>query len=96
MKTLIEVFRSPKKSGAYLYLPMNKGTADLPAALLAIFGPPESVMKLAVTPDKKLAKVTGEKVLAAIADQGFYLQLPDIERDEMAELAEKNAKLSRG
>lgn len=96
MKKLLEIYKSVKKEGAFLYLPLNSDHAHLPKALLSIFGPPKLVMKLLVTPEKSIAQTTGERVLEAIETQGFYLQLPKIDDDEMQAIAQLNTKLSRG
>lgn len=94
MKQIIEIYKSPKKAGAYLYVGLHADLNALPAPLLALFGKPELSMKLVITPEKQLAQTTGEKVLAAIAEQGFYLQLPpQSEETEMDAIAAKNAKL---
>ena len=37
---------------------------------------PESVMTIALTPERKLARADVNEVLAAIEEQGFYLQMP--------------------
>jgi len=95
MKQIVQVFKSPKKEGAYLYMAMNAETKTLPEALTKLFGTPQLAMKIVVTEDKQLAQTTGDKVLAAIAEQGFFLQLPKPENDEMAAVAEKNSKLPR-
>lgn len=95
MKHIVEIYRSPKKEGAYLYLPMQPDLSSLPAPLLALFGQPQLSMKLVITPDKVLAQTTGEKVLEAIQQQGFFLQLPKPEESEMTEIAAKNSKLPR-
>ena len=34
-----------------------------------------------LTPEKKLARVSAEKVLVAIAEKDFYLQMPPVESD---------------
>lgn len=55
------------------------GQADLsviPDALLQRFGPPEFTLALELWPDRKLAQADAQTVLAAIASQGFYLQMP--------------------
>ena len=75
-KILCSVYRSPKKEGMYVYVPKNEGVDQLPEALLQQFGLPGHVMDLLLTPEKKLAQVNVRDVMVAIAEQGFYLQMP--------------------
>ncbi len=81
MKRICEVFRSPRKPEMYLYVDKAAGYKDLPEALLAQFGEPEPVMTLLLTPDKRLARADATEVLAKIASQGFYLQMPPTEEE---------------
>jgi uncharacterized protein YcgL (UPF0745 family) len=73
---LCEVFRSPRREGMYLYIDKQQGLESLPEALLASFGQPESVMTLVLTPQRRLARADAAAVLAAIAECGYYLQMP--------------------
>lgn len=73
---LVEVFRSHKREGAYLYLTRGKGFGHLPAALQGWFRPTDLAMTLWLKPDKKLARVDAAEVLRALDEQGFYLQMP--------------------
>ena len=66
----------------YLYVDKQRGIADVPDALLQTFGPPESVMTLLLTPERKLARAEAAAVLDAIEHQGFYLQMPPSEFGE--------------
>lgn len=73
---LVEVFRSHKREGAYLYLPRGKGFDHLPAPLQGWFRPTDLAMTLWLKPDKKLARVDAAELLRALDAQGFYLQMP--------------------
>ena len=75
-KILCSVYRSPKKDGMYVYVPKNEGVDNLPEALLAQMGTPGHVMDLLLTPERTLARVNVIEVMQAIAEQGFYLQMP--------------------
>lgn len=75
-KILCSVYRSPKKEGMYVYVRKHDGVDQLPETLLKQFGVPGHVMDLLLTPDKKLAQVNVRDVMAGIAAQGFYLQMP--------------------
>lgn len=76
MKYLCEIFRSSRKEEMYLYVDRARGLEDVPEALMKQFGEPESVMTVVLTPDRKLARADVGEVMAAIKEQGFYLQMP--------------------
>lgn len=75
-RALVSIFRSPRRAEMYLYLPRPADFATLPEALRTQFGEAEHVMDLLLTPQRKLARVDVLRVLAAINQQGFYLQMP--------------------
>ena len=79
---LVNVYRSPRKELTYIYLPQDSKLASLPDTLRESFGEPELVVSLLLTPDRKLARYSGEYVLSEIEQQGFFLQMPPIEREE--------------
>ena len=81
---VIEIFKGHKKEEMYLYVEQKNGLKSVPDDLLATFGQTESVMVLLLTKDKKLARVTASDVLAAIEDQGYFLQMPP-PREALAE-----------
>ena len=76
MTLLCEVFRSPRKQEMYLYVERSHGFVDVPAVLLEQFGEPESVMVIALTPERRLARADTVQVIADIERDGFYLQMP--------------------
>ena len=76
MRVICSVFASRRKEEMYLYVPKQEGLKRVPAELLERFGTPRHVMDLLLTPERQLARIRTETVLAALADQGFYLQLP--------------------
>ena len=96
MKIICQIYRSPKEEGMYLYVKKEEGLTKVPEELLALFGKPQPAMVLLLTPEKKLARVSVEKVVESLASQGFYLQMPPrTEADaEMAQMRAHNSKLS--
>jgi uncharacterized protein YcgL (UPF0745 family) len=96
MKVICQIFRSPKEEGMYLYVKKEEGLTKVPEELLKLFGKPLPAMVLLLTPEKKLARVSVEKVVASLETQGYYLQLPPRnEQDpEMAQMRAFNSKLS--
>ena len=70
-KLLCEIFKSSRKDEMYLYVDKRKGMETVPEALMETFGKPVPVLTMMLTADKPLARV-----MAAIEEQGFYLQMP--------------------
>ncbi|WP_447555899.1 YcgL domain-containing protein [Vreelandella sp. EE22] len=75
-KLLCEILKSSRKDEMYLYVDKRRGCDPVPAALMETFGKPVPVLTMILTPDKTLARVKAEDVIAAIDEQGFYLQMP--------------------
>jgi uncharacterized protein len=96
MKIICQVYRSPKEEGMYLYVKKEDGLKKVPEELLTLFGAPQPAMVILLTPERKLARVSVEKVAESLNAQGFYLQMPPRnEQDpEMLEMRSKNSKLS--
>ena len=78
-KILCDVYKSPKKPETYLYVSREDQLTRVPEALLETFGKPERALIIVLTEDKKLARVEAKKVMAALKEQGFYLQMPPVE-----------------
>lgn len=76
MSVVVSIYRSPKKEGMYLYVEKAGGLDEVPESLLKQFGAAQLAMTLALTPERKLARAEAARVLEAIAEQGYYLQLP--------------------
>lgn len=73
---LVQVFRSGRREGHYLFVDLAEGLERVPEALLLHFGRPEPALRLHLSPERKLAAADAASVLDAIAEKGFYLQLP--------------------
>ena len=82
-KRFCSVFKSSKKKEMYLYVDRKAGVEELPDTLKSIFGEPTHVLDMILTPEKKLARVASDKVLSEIALNGFYLQMPPVEGEEV-------------
>lgn len=95
---VIEIFKGHKKEEMYLYVEQKNGLKSVPDDLLATFGQTDSVMVLLLTKDKKLARVTASDVLAAIEDQGYFLQMPPppeaLAEAQIAAMVEAEEKLA--
>ena len=70
------VFRSSLKDFTYIYLNAGHDFDDLPDTLREVFGQPEFVMNLELTPERKLAYSDINQVMKNLAEQGYHLQLP--------------------
>ena len=95
MKRLVEIFRSPREDGLYLYVDRQEGLQRVPEALLARFGKPESAMVLMLEPSRKLARASASAVLDNFQEQGFYLQMPPLPDSEMFAVRVNNQKLEK-
>ncbi|WP_404377285.1 YcgL domain-containing protein [Vreelandella aquamarina] len=92
-KLLCEIFKSSRKDEMYLYVDKRRGVEPVPEVLMETFGKPIPVLTMILTEDKPLARVKAADVMAAIEEQGFYLQMPpakeayllDIHRAQAAE-----------
>jgi len=73
---LCTIYRSSKKEGMYLYVDKKEDLERVPDTLLRIFGRPQFAMTLYLKPERKLARVDREEVVLAIAEQGYFLQMP--------------------
>ncbi|CAA0108124.1 YcgL domain-containing protein [Zhongshania aliphaticivorans] len=76
MKRICAVYRSSRTEGMYLYVDHKEDLSRVPDDLLARFGQPARSMTLVLHAERKLARADVAKVMAEIADKGFYLQLP--------------------
>jgi hypothetical protein len=91
MSILCTIYRSPKKEGMYLYVDKKEDLERVPEFLLNVFGTPQFAMTLLLSPDRKLARADREEVVLAIAEQGYYLQMPP--KPEQMYNNEHNTKL---
>lgn len=84
VKRFCSVYKSPKKHEMYIYLDRGQGLESFPEDLKPVFGEPEHVLDMILTPEKKLARVEAAKVLKEIASKGYYLQMPPVENSDIA------------
>ncbi len=78
---LIAVYKTLKKEGMYLYVPNKGDFSAVPEPLMAQFGQPQLVMLLPIAKRKVLGGVDKQKLLDAMDDPGFYLQMPPKEEN---------------
>lgn len=83
---LVSVYKSPKKDEMFLYVTKAGGLAKVPEALLAMFGAPVHVMDIPLRSGRDLARVSGDKLRAELAEKGFYLQMPPPKEDYLLDL----------
>lgn len=70
------VYRSNRKLETYLYLAKQDGFEALPEPLRKVFGPPEFVMELELSPERQLARENTLDVMNHLKTEGFFLQMP--------------------
>ena len=83
LKRFCSVYKSSKKKEMYIYVDRKQDLSELPDALLAVFGEPVHVLDMILTPEKTLARVDAGKVLEAISEQGFFLQMPPAQDEDL-------------
>jgi uncharacterized protein YcgL (UPF0745 family) len=74
----VVVYRSSRVADLYLFVDQQVGLVHVPAPLLARFGKPIEVLQIELTAERKLARSDAPAVLEAIAERGYYLQLPPV------------------
>ncbi|OOZ35778.1 YcgL domain-containing protein [Solemya velesiana gill symbiont] len=70
------IYRSSRKDEMYLYLAREVAFDELPKVLMKNFGTPTLAMELELHPERPLARENIDKVMAALRENGFYLQMP--------------------
>jgi uncharacterized protein YcgL (UPF0745 family) len=70
------IYRCAREAEMYIYVPFGTSVENLPEPLLKRAGQLEEVMSLKLSSERKLARARTADVIKAIAERGFYLQLP--------------------
>lgn len=73
---LCTIYKGTREDEMYLYVEKGSDLSQIPTELLTRLGTLKEVMTLALTADRKLARVQTEKVLEDIQSKGYFLQLP--------------------
>lgn len=73
---LCTIYRCSKEREMYIYVDRSEGLKRVPEELLQRTGVLSEVMTLKLDQERKLARVKAADVLLAIANNGFFLQLP--------------------
>lgn len=91
-RQFVSVFRSSKSTDTYIYVKRGATWNELPEPLRNAFGRPVHTMDLLLMPERKLSRATGDEVLGAISDHGFFLQMPEKLESYLVEFKEKVGK----
>ena len=70
------VYKGSRQPDMYLYLPAPDNVTRVPSVLLERLGPLELALRFELTPERTLARASAVNVIAALNEQGFYLQMP--------------------
>ncbi|CAG8871440.1 Protein YcgL [Pseudomonas fluorescens] len=89
MKRICSIFKSPRKSGMYLYVLKADGLERVPEGMLPYFGNPVHAFDLVLTPERKLAREDIVKVLENLENQGYHLQMPPPDDEYIEHLPEE-------
>ncbi len=91
---IIDIYRSCKKEGLYVYLKKDSTVDSLPEEFKKHCGKLEHSMRMLLTPEKKLARADAKKVIAQLTEKGYYIQMPPISTDSYMQ-AIPNDKLQK-
>jgi hypothetical protein len=92
---LCDAYRTSSREETYLFVDKKVGLERVPESLMQKFPNPELVTTFKLSPGRKMARVDAAKVLQAIHDQGFFLQMPPPKDAHLAAISAKNEKLKR-
>lgn len=70
------IYKSLKKYDTYLFVEKEGEFDRVPDTLMSLLGKLELVMPLELDENRHLAQADPKQVMAALQDQGYYLQLP--------------------
>lgn len=73
------VYRSTRRADTYLLTDRGDSFDHIPAGLLEHLGHLEFAFEFTLTPERRLARTDGRKVMEHIERDGYYLQLPERE-----------------
>ena len=88
------VLRSSKQDFTYIFLLAGQDFDDLPDTLKEVFGQPEFVMNLELTPERRLAYSDVKLVMKNLSEEGYHLQLPP--KEDATGLLDLPAETSQG
>lgn len=86
---LCAIYKSSKKDQTYLFVAKRDDFSSVPAPLMASFGKPVLSMMIQLKADTRLAVSDPQKIMAALQDQGYYLQLPPPQEDLLAQFKQQ-------
>ena len=87
---LCAVYKSIRKPQTYIFVAKRDDFSQVPAPLLEKFGPPQLVSILNMSNDTKMAIAEAPKVIKAVKETGFYLQLPPPPVDHLQDHKNRN------
>jgi len=80
------VYKSQRRADTYVFLAARDDFDRVPEPLRARLGALQFVLDVALVPGRRLARADADEVRAALAQRGFFLQLPpDTAADPMSE-----------
>ncbi|WP_439243615.1 YcgL domain-containing protein [Lonepinella sp. BR2474] len=82
---LCAIYKSKKKDGMYLYVEKRDKFDAVPDSLRQLFGPPIFVMLFNLMGRQSLAQADKQDVLTQIQQQGYYLQMPPMPENLLAQ-----------
>ncbi|MGQ8364034.1 YcgL domain-containing protein [Glaciecola sp. 1036] len=82
---LVAVYKSTKRKDTFLYVSQRDHFDDVPKPLLEMFGTPKFVILVDISNKNSVANLPTEEFVKEFKEKGFYLQMPPVEQDLLAE-----------
>lgn len=89
MKRICSIYQSSRKMGMYLYVLKADALKRVPEELMQLFGAPKHSFDLVLSPERALAREDIHQVLKNLTEQGFHLQMPPAEDDDIVHWPEE-------
>jgi uncharacterized protein len=86
---LCAIYKSSKKDQTYLFIAKRDDFSSVPEPLMTSFGKPELSMMIQLKADTRLAVSDPQKIMAALQNQGYYLQLPPPQENLLAQFKQQ-------
>ncbi|SDB29211.1 hypothetical protein SAMN02927930_01130 [Pseudidiomarina indica] len=85
---LCAIYRSPRRADTYLYLSHPADFTRVPEPLRDVFGTPVHVMTIALTAERRLARLSVTELTPRLEQDGYYLQMP-LHQENLLDLHKK-------
>lgn len=89
------VYKSESIQDTYLFVDRSEGFERVPQELMEKFLNPVLVTQFKLFSERKLARADAKKVMDSLEEQGYYLQMPPQQDEQLQVISDQNQLLSR-